>query len=1083
MIKPGGRYRFYIKAAGYNQETSLVSGFIHPFPTERQAVVNMTGISNGVLSEEDVSEDLSYDSDPNEDELKFYIECDHCFVKEFETVLFPEYYRVIQKTISDVTTGDSYQYTYQYDNASPNTPFVSDAVNESVFPYSNLYTYPMREYRGNAQTILTDPGGLSSIQWYHQDDLLKGQSYHNLAVEIDYSEHFSGTVAGLENNWGFDPNTHIGGIYYQDFDPALYTYVSGSNLDGAVTRIVAAIQEGEFSLFHFRLNESSADPYNPINPPGDPAASLGLTNGSEYFHLWIEADTSHQYGVWLCNTNNDCNATGTELLAPGSFEENRWYAAIFQVDEGGSLKVKLWQLDEPENNAIGEIDGYSTQSDWRYNHTIRSGALYIDSYMEGILYQETETSYQSSIQYDTIANNAIPDLASTKLNSYLDLQIAWKTISQVTTRSYEGSVRWVGTQTQYSYTSALNYGNLESQTESEWDGSAWSAFRQNRYLYYPFADASHYLVSLPASQEQYRCENADCSNRVLTAATRFLYDNNTTYQAAPSAGLLTTQRVLLTNSPATYQDTQYEYDPVGNIVQITNYRDAGTETTLASTQPQHTIRCYGVEDTGTDCVEDNHHTYLLWEKNDLGHETQWEYDYKLGLPTQETDPNGAITYAVYDGLGRILQLIRPSDNSLSPTLSFAYHQETPFWTSVVQKTGEGQNNTLRKIYDGLGRLIQSQQAQQQLVDGNYDVLTEFTYDFRGNKISEYMPQKVSPYTGIGAIYQPLTGGSLVANAYDILGRIISTIAPDDTLTTTSYGLDSNLQQFLTQVTDAKEQTTTYRKDAFGRTVAVEPATGPGVTYEYDSQNRLTDSDYGGAETYITYDLAGRKTGMQDADMGGWTYGYDALGNLTSQTDAEGQVTCLYYDDLNRLLGKNFQSSSTCPQTASTFTVSFDYDASSSTNSGIGYRTSMDDASGSTAWEYDLRGRVIKEEKSILDPLGNDPLGTYHSYYSYYSDDQIKQMVLPNGEALDFDYLAQGALNAVSSDHWESGSITTIDYLKETQYDEAGRVVSRTMGNDVSQIYDFNDWETAGSRLDILYHRFKYRPIAQHHLWL
>ena len=38
-------------------------------------------------------------------------------------------------------------------------------------------------------------------------------------------------------------------------------------------------------------------------------------------------------------------------------------------------------------------------------------------------------------------------------------------------------------------------------------------------------------------------------------------------------------------------------------------------------------------------------------------------------------------------------------------------------------------------------------------------------------------------------------------------------------------------------------------------------------------------------------------------------------------------------------------------------------------------------------------------------------------------------------------------------------------LKETQYDEAGRVVSRTMGNDVSQIYDFNDWETAGGRLD------------------
>lgn len=40
-----------------------------------------------------------------------------------------------------------------------------------------------------------------------------------------------------------------------------------------------------------------------------------------------------------------------------------------------------------------------------------------------------------------------------------------------------------------------------------------------------------------------------------------------------------------------------------------------------------------------------------------------------------------------------------------------------------------------------------------------------------------------------------------------------------------------------------------------------------------------------------------------------------------------------------------------------------------------------------------------------------------------------------------------------------------NYLKETQYDEAGRVVERTMGQDISQSYDFNVWETAGGRLD------------------
>ena len=126
---------------------------------------------------------------------------------------------------------------------------------------------------------------------------------------------------------------------------------------------------------------------------------------------------------------------------------------------------------------------------------------------------------------------------------------------------------------------------------------------------------------------------------------------------------------------------------------------------------------------------------------------------------------------------------------------------------------------------------------------------------------------------------------------------------------------------------------------------------------------------------------------------------------------------------------------------------------------------MNDISGSTAWEYDLRGRLIHETKSIRDPLGDDPLGTYHTFYAYRPDDQLKQIVLPNGEALDLDYHTQGVLNAVSSEHWDAGTITEVEYLKETQYDEAGRIVNRTMGNDVVQTYDYNLWTTQGGRLD------------------
>ena len=58
-----------------------------------------------------------------------------------------------------------------------------------------------------------------------------------------------------------------------------------------------------------------------------------------------------------------------------------------------------------------------------------------------------------------------------------------------------------------------------------------------------------------------------------------------------------------------------------------------------------------------------------------------------------------------------------------------------------------------------------------------------------------------------------------------------------------------------------------------------PPTGPGVSYTYDAADRLVSTVRGGVTTTLAYDLAGRKTSMDDPDMGEWSYTYDALGNL------------------------------------------------------------------------------------------------------------------------------------------------------------------------------------------------------------
>jgi YD repeat-containing protein len=54
-------------------------------------------------------------------------------------------------------------------------------------------------------------------------------------------------------------------------------------------------------------------------------------------------------------------------------------------------------------------------------------------------------------------------------------------------------------------------------------------------------------------------------------------------------------------------------------------------------------------------------------------------------------------------------------------------------------------------------------------------------------------------------------------------------------------------------------------------------------YGYNPLNQLTDTwDNSNHHTHLDYDMVGRKTAMDDPDMGHWSYGYDAAGSLSSR---------------------------------------------------------------------------------------------------------------------------------------------------------------------------------------------------------
>ncbi len=202
--------------------------------------------------------------------------------------------------------------------------------------------------------------------------------------------------------------------------------------------------------------------------------------------------------------------------------------------------------------------------------------------------------------------------------------------------------------------------------------------------------------------------------------------------------------------------------------------------------------------------------------------------------------------------------------------------------------------------------------------------------------------------------------------------------------------------------------------------------------------------------------------MTYPDMGAWSYAYDTAGNLTRQTDAKSQTTCLYYDGLNRLKGKTYRGDTNCPGDPGygSYTVKNYYDRDENNTAvanGLGRRTVLMDGSGNTRWLYDLRGRVTQETRVISGASG----GTFVTRWDYDSADRVKWQKYPAdntgqvGEQVNYGYNAAGGLTSVA------GQAT---YVSSTTYDAAGRPDVRTLGSGLATDYDYYPWTQAGGRL-------------------
>lgn len=460
--------------------------------------------------------------------------------------------------------------------------------------------------------------------------------------------------------------------------------------------------------------------------------------------------------------------------------------------------------------------------------------------------------------------------------------------------------------------------------------------------------------------------------------------------------------------------------------------------------------------------------------------TQWHPDYRL--PTQVDEP-GRRTVDTYDAQGnRSSQIITDTITGESRTTRYTHTAQG------LIETVDGPRIDFADIttygYDAQGNLIRVTNAIGQvteltahdahgnplrIVDAN-GVETLLTYDVRqrlksataGGEVTQYDYDNVGQLTKVtlpdGSFlqysYDPahrLTGiqdhqGNRIAYTLDLAGNRTAEEIVDASNTlrrrqtraydalsrlqelrgaggqVTAYGYDANGN--LTQTTDPLSQVTGQSYDALNRLTQVTDATNGITRYEYNALDQLTAvTDPRGLITRYTVNAFGEVTRLESPDTSITASTYDAAGNLKTRIDAKNQATAYDYDALNRLTQITYADDST---------VTYSYDQGTH---GIGRLTGMTDASGSTAWTYDLRGRVIQKTQTV----GSKTLTTK---YAYNDAGQLIRTTLPSGRVVRHEWAGGKVINL----YVDNGPITGAHVVSQITHHAFGPPATWQFGN-------------------------------------
>ena len=302
-------------------------------------------------------------------------------------------------------------------------------------------------------------------------------------------------------------------------------------------------------------------------------------------------------------------------------------------------------------------------------------------------------------------------------------------------------------------------------------------------------------------------------------------------------------------------------------------------------------------------------TTLSGEKDPNGHTTLYGYD-NNGNQLYSVDPLGRITSATYNSSNEPLTKI--DGNGVTTTYMYSAHGDVTSVSTPLVPSSPQQYQVTRYFYADSGHPGDVTSME------NADLNTwQYTYDAYGDRTTVTDPLgdiSTTCYNAIGwktATYPPRAGTITCANP------------PPTSLYYTTYSYAESgggTDEFgdVQTVTDPLGHTTKYTYDADRNMVTEQDGDSNSTTYVFDLANEQTQikrADSPQTTLITNYNLDGTVNYQEDGKNNKTlTYGYDSLGRVTSEEDADNNITTYTLDGAGNRLTTQLPGG-TCPATA------------------------------------------------------------------------------------------------------------------------------------------------------------------------